>query len=295
MSSADNQQRILGYFIEEAREHLETLEKGLLNLSTVVSDREEIDDLFRAAHSIKGGGAMLGFSSIQKAAHRLEDAFKILQEQPVRVDQTLESLFLSGYDVLKNLIEKLESGGLPEEEAKAIVARAEPEFARLQSYLEQMASTKAPEPVAPPVAATEPASQPIEAVLREMLQLFKQEDTLDNRRQLQELVESLRSRAGYPSGWLALIEAVKGAIANPRHTYRTLAPVAIKELKQGSDYLKLGRGEEIAPSESLIDLANATVARVLVPVEPQGAASVLRQIFDSQQLSQIAQLLAEPL
>ena len=76
---AGNQQRILGYFIEEAKEHLETLEKGLLDLPSVVKEPERVNEMFRAAHSVKGGAAMLGFGSIQKTAHRLEDSFKILK------------------------------------------------------------------------------------------------------------------------------------------------------------------------------------------------------------------------
>ena len=75
-----NQQRILGYFIEEAKEHLQTLEQGILQLATSVRDAETVNEMFRAAHSVKGGAAMLGYTSIQKTAHRLEDSFKILKE-----------------------------------------------------------------------------------------------------------------------------------------------------------------------------------------------------------------------
>lgn len=50
-----NNEKIVGYFIEEAREHLETIEKGILELELAVEDKERINELFRAAHSIKGG------------------------------------------------------------------------------------------------------------------------------------------------------------------------------------------------------------------------------------------------
>jgi Chemotaxis protein histidine kinase and related kinases len=76
MNSEQQQQRIMGYFIEEAREHLQTIEQGVLNLQDVLNDSESINELFRAAHSIKGGAAMLGVGSIQHVAHRLEDFFK---------------------------------------------------------------------------------------------------------------------------------------------------------------------------------------------------------------------------
>ncbi|MFM7792692.1 MAG: Hpt domain-containing protein, partial [Microcystis panniformis] len=82
MDSA-NAQKILGYFIEEAKEHLETLEQGILDLGNLVNNNEQMNEMFRAVHSVKGGAAMLGYSSIQKTAHRLEDALKILKENPL--------------------------------------------------------------------------------------------------------------------------------------------------------------------------------------------------------------------
>ncbi|MEY4519711.1 MAG: hypothetical protein RLZZ499_2311 [Cyanobacteriota bacterium] len=48
-----NQQRILGYFIEEAKEHLQTLEQGILQLATSVQDTETVNEMFRAAHSVR--------------------------------------------------------------------------------------------------------------------------------------------------------------------------------------------------------------------------------------------------
>ncbi len=138
MDSA-NDRKILGYFIEEAKEHLETLEQGILDLGNLVNNTEQINEMFRAAHSVKGGAAMLGYSSIQKTAHRLEDAFKILKENPIKVDQKLESLFLKGYDLLQVLIDKLQSPlGLPAEEANVIIKNGEPTFAEDLAYEEAM-------------------------------------------------------------------------------------------------------------------------------------------------------------
>ncbi len=44
----EQQQRILGYFIEEARDHLNTIEQGLLNLESTLNDPEMISEVFRA-------------------------------------------------------------------------------------------------------------------------------------------------------------------------------------------------------------------------------------------------------
>jgi chemotaxis protein histidine kinase CheA/ActR/RegA family two-component response regulator len=133
----EQQQRILGYFIEEARDHLNTIEQGLLNLQSTLNDPEMVNEVFRAAHSIKGGAAMLGLSSIQHTAHRLEDCFKVLKEHPVRVDEKLESLFLGVADTLKVLLEHLSGPfGLSEEAANTLMSEAEPVFKWLNDHLE---------------------------------------------------------------------------------------------------------------------------------------------------------------
>ncbi|MEH1851246.1 MAG: Hpt domain-containing protein, partial [Nostoc sp.] len=133
----EQQQRILGYFIEEARDHLNTIEQGLLNLEGTLNDPEMISEVFRAAHSIKGGAAMLGLTSIQHTSHRLEDCFKILKDNPVQIDQKLESLFLGVSDTLKSLLEHLSGPyGLSEDAANTLMSETEPVFKWLYEHLE---------------------------------------------------------------------------------------------------------------------------------------------------------------
>ncbi|AHJ26781.1 response regulator [Nodularia spumigena] len=133
----EQQQRILGYFIEEARDHLNTIEQGLLNLQSTLNDPEMVNEVFRAAHSIKGSAAMLGLNSIQHTSHRLEDCFKVLKEHPVEVDQKLESLFLGVCDTLKVLLEHLSGPfGLSEEAANTLMSETEPVFVWLYEHLE---------------------------------------------------------------------------------------------------------------------------------------------------------------
>jgi chemotaxis protein histidine kinase CheA/ActR/RegA family two-component response regulator len=135
----EQQQRILGYFIEEARDHLNTIEQGLLNLEGTLNDPEMINEVFRAAHSIKGGAAMLGLTSIQHTSHRLEDCFKVLKEHPVQVDEKLESLFLGVSDTLKVLLEHLSGRfGLSEDAANTLMSETEPVFQWLNQHLEQL-------------------------------------------------------------------------------------------------------------------------------------------------------------
>jgi chemotaxis protein histidine kinase CheA len=273
-----NDRKILGYFIEEAKEHLETLEQGILDLGHLTNNTEQMNEMFRAAHSIKAGAAMLGYSSIQKTAHRLEDAFTILKENPIQVDQKLESLFLKSYDLLQILIDKVQDPlGLQAEEANAIVKNGEPTFAELQAHLnyllDQVKST-------PAIAATSSISISVRDILKQMLQLFKQEETSASRQQLQELILPLSQLASEQQKWQYLVKNAQSALANPEHSYRTLAPVIIKELKQASDLLEWGRGEEITVSQELQLLATAKLPQILINPEAELVASTPELLSD---------------
>lgn len=308
---SDNQQRILGYFIEEAKEHLGTLEQGLLNLTAASEDSEQIDDLFRAAHSIKGGGAMLGYTSIQKTAHRLEDAFKVFRDGKVNVDEKLESLFLTAFDVLQDLITRLGSAeGLSEAQGKQLVKNAEPQFKELQQHLDECADVKAviadlgegaseaeaEEEESPAVVESETATEtPLEQIrplLREMLQNFREEDTAENRQKIRQICDRAQEVESNNANWKKLVETAKNAIANPRHSYTTLAPVIIKELKQGADALELGQSDQIKASSSLDRLANTPTPHILIPADPEGAAKFLKRIFNQQELSKLQEKLS---
>jgi chemotaxis protein histidine kinase CheA len=298
------QQQILGYFIEEAREHLDTIEQGLVDLAATMADVERVNELFRAAHSVKGGAAMLGFDSIQRTAHHFEDCFKILKEHPVKIDQRLEDLFLKGFDTLKELIEALQSPfGLREEDAQQAVVASEPTFRELQAYLSTLKTGKA--------ASTKTSSLPqnaanqITTILKAMLQLFKQGDSQKGRQQLVALCNRLIQVSGTSKSWVTLLQTTQRAIANPKNTYGALAPIVIKDLKQASDLLLLGQADQIAISANLQKLLNPTPAQpakaatpaakqqVTIPLEPRAAARTLLEVFNKSELIEIAEFLMQ--
>ncbi|MGF1496873.1 MAG: response regulator [Elainellaceae cyanobacterium] len=276
---SEQQQRIMGYFIEEAKDHLNTIEQGLLNLQSTIADPEMVSELFRAAHSVKGGAAMLGLDSIQQTSHRLEDYFKVLKECPIQVDQALESLFLRVFDTLQELLEQLQGPfGLTDDKSNEVMAEVEPVFNQLNEHLSRLVSQSGGVPpeevslsVKPTAAPTAPATPPtatvpeesalqlffqsdVPARLREMLQLFKQSDNAETRRALQDICRSL-SQAGdsfeLPQGWSNLAEAARQAIASPDNTYRALAPVIIRDLKQAQELVLSGQPHEIIISDAL--------------------------------------------
>ncbi|MFB8792255.1 MAG: response regulator [Potamolinea sp.] len=279
---SEQQQRIMGYFIEEAKDHLNTIEQGLLSLQSTMEDKAMREEVYRAAHSVKGGAGMLGVGSIHKTAHKLEDCFKYLEkaleESPVQVDPHLESLFLQVYDTLEALVEQLETPfGLTDETANYIMSDAEPVFQELNTHLVQLVSSAKTATVAttqaPKVAMKK--AQPIQEKstaqpmsfkrdvligLREMLELFKQQDLPENRQKLQENCTHLRTLGEELklSGWCELLNTSKQAIACEENPYRLLASVVIKEIKEAQELVMTGRSVEIAPSEQLKALVSET-------------------------------------
>jgi chemotaxis protein histidine kinase CheA len=313
----DNKQQIIHYFIEEAQEHLETVEQGLLDLAEVISDAERVNEMFRAAHSIKGGAAMLGFEGIQATAHKLEDCFKLLRDHPVTIDEKLETLFLKGYDALKALVEELANSpttSLRPEIVDSILSGSAANFVALQEYLEDLLNTNTHDtskevPViatmvgggtavmAPPinVVAT------VTATLQQMLVLFKQSDNPTNRQQLVGIARSLSTLQADATNWQALVTTTAQAIANPYNTYNAVAPLVIRELKQAGDLLSANRDSEIAISVNLqqatttaapvTPVATAPATQITIPVDVRGAAQAILQNFNRQQVTELVVLL----
>ncbi len=92
--------RIYQLFLQEAPEFLEVLEQGLLSIRQGW-DVKELNNLMRAAHSIKGCAASVGLKSIEQISHQLEDVFRALYHRQSPIDEELEELLFMAYDCLQ--------------------------------------------------------------------------------------------------------------------------------------------------------------------------------------------------
>jgi chemotaxis protein histidine kinase CheA len=320
VQATEQQQQILRFFIEEAKEHLDTIEQGLLHLEATIADNEAMNHLFRAAHSIKGGAAMLGYDSIHKTGHYLEDYFKLIKDHPLKVDRKLEDLFLKGFDALKELVEALQGPyGLRPEDGELALRRSIPVFKALGDYLKiliRAAKTGAMSP-----SNVSPATAQVQNILKMMLQLFKQGDNPKSRQQLSMLCTRLTALNKTSKPWINLLQVSQQAIANPKSSFAALAPVIIKELKISSELVIGGRSAEVFPSmalqrlmmaapENAVDptaikstataepiatnsssVGVATRRQITIPSDPKGAARSLLDQFNKAELIQIAEFL----
>ena len=311
---SDQQERILRLFMEEAKEHLDTLENGLVDLKSTMKDPESLQEMFRAAHSVKGGAAMLGLDSIKTTAHRLEDCFKILKDGPVKqVDQTAESLFLKGVDTLKDLVQRMSGPfGLRNEEGEKLVKQIMPAFAQLETHLNNLVLGKVPGVAAKSgspgldqkVSGTTNFAASVMVLLKEMLQVFKAKESAVTRQLLSDVCVRLYKLGTGIETWQTLVKTARGAIANPKNSYKVLAPLIIKELKDAGDLVQGGKVKAIAPSKNLLLLtapaqavasvtatAPAASKPVALPSEPKALVKLLLKTFNKKQLSEIAKLL----
>jgi two-component system chemotaxis sensor kinase CheA len=93
-----------GVFIEESHEHLDTMERLLMALDIDEPDLEELNSIFRAAHSIKGGSGIFGFDALTSVTHVMENLFdKARQNQFTFTSLVIDEL-LQAVDLLRSLL-----------------------------------------------------------------------------------------------------------------------------------------------------------------------------------------------
>jgi chemosensory pili system protein ChpA (sensor histidine kinase/response regulator) len=94
MAGSFDKSGIIEFFLVEAGEHLQSLNKGLLSLEKNPADTAMIDELFRAAHTLKGSAAMMGFQGVSDVAHKTEDMLGQFRSGTIPIcKETLNSLF----------------------------------------------------------------------------------------------------------------------------------------------------------------------------------------------------------
>ena len=97
-------------FIDEAHEHLDNMEHLLLALDIDNASLDELNAIFRAAHSIKGGSGTFGFSDIAQLTHALETLLDKLRKQVLVPTDEMVSAFLECCDLLNGMLDAHQGG-----------------------------------------------------------------------------------------------------------------------------------------------------------------------------------------
>jgi len=97
-------------YIAESRENHETIVKNLLILENEVDD-QAIAEIFRAAHSLKGMSASMGFAGMERLCHAMEDIFQEIRSGTQEVHPDLTDILLAAADDMESLLDEIEAGG----------------------------------------------------------------------------------------------------------------------------------------------------------------------------------------
>jgi len=139
-------------FISETREHLRSMNELIVSLERDNGDRENIDSLFRSAHSVKGMAASMGYGTIAELAHKMEDLMDRVRKGTLSFDPVVADLLLEGADFLEAMI-------LDVEEESAEVRDIAGLMNRISGY--DPSQLAAPSPPTSPFPAPETAAQTV--------------------------------------------------------------------------------------------------------------------------------------
>ena len=97
----------LEVFIEEAKEHLQALNEHLLILEKEPENENTINEIFRAAHSLKGMAGTMGYKRMQKLTHDMENVFQEIRSGKMKVRPELTDCLFEGLDALQEYVDNI--------------------------------------------------------------------------------------------------------------------------------------------------------------------------------------------
>jgi two-component system chemotaxis sensor kinase CheA len=97
----------MGMFLEESREHLQSLNQSLLELENDPSALAVLGEIFRSAHTIKGMSATMGFTKIAELTHEMENVLDLLRKAVLKADHGIIDILFSCVDTLEQLVESV--------------------------------------------------------------------------------------------------------------------------------------------------------------------------------------------
>jgi len=152
-----NNEELLKDFFSEAEQQVEQLESNILVIEQDPTNKEAIDEIFRAAHTLKGGSATVEMGELSAFTHAVEDLLDAIRSGHVTVTEETVDLLLYSLDIIKAMLESRANGEVYGKDVSDTVNR-------LRSYIpdQKNEKKKAPKAAAPkpaPAAPAAPAAQ----------------------------------------------------------------------------------------------------------------------------------------
>lgn len=141
-------------FFDEADELLADMERHLLELDFMSPDKEMLNAIFRAAHSIKGGAGTFGFTVLQETTHIMENLLDDARRGELSLTGEIINLFLESKDIMQDQLDAYKSSQEPDQESFRYICEALRQIALEDKRTEAQASVPVAAPVEQPVSVS---------------------------------------------------------------------------------------------------------------------------------------------
>lgn len=136
----------LDIFIDETKEHLQTLNEQILILEKEPENEATINEIFRAAHSLKGMSGTMGYKRMQRLTHDMENVFSEIRTGKMRVNDTLVDVLFRGLDALESYLKNIQTSANEGEEEyediiKALGAMLKEGTSKVEEVKQEVAAT----------------------------------------------------------------------------------------------------------------------------------------------------------
>jgi len=101
----------LEIFIDESKEHLQTMNEILLDMENNVDDTSHIGEIFRIAHTLKGMSGTMGFSKLADLTHKMENVLDLVRNNEIKMTSTIVDVLFECFDALEEYVDNLEKTG----------------------------------------------------------------------------------------------------------------------------------------------------------------------------------------
>jgi two-component system chemotaxis sensor kinase CheA len=113
----------LPMFLAEGREHLQELNLAVVRIEEQPDDQATIDEIFRAAHSLKGMSATMGFGGMAALTHEMENVFELLRQRRGGIGREAIDVLLACLDALTAAVDSIDTTGEERIEPEPLIAR----------------------------------------------------------------------------------------------------------------------------------------------------------------------------
>lgn len=97
-------------FLDESREHLQSLNDGLLSLENDPEDLSVLNEIFRNAHTLKGMSATMGYTKTAELTHDMENLLDMLRKEQLKVSEEIIDVIFKCVDALQEMIDNIANG-----------------------------------------------------------------------------------------------------------------------------------------------------------------------------------------